>query len=107
MFGCVSMVRYYRQRPGGLMRCRRSLPRAERRVAVPSFLPVPVEGSEAKGHGEIVRRYQVQIDSSEVWCHDEIVLVPSKKQGTSASAGSPIDFVSAAGTVRVPQNLIS
>jgi hypothetical protein len=31
----------------------------------------------------------------------------SKKQGTSASAGSPIDFVSAAGTVRVPQDLIS
>jgi len=28
-------------------------------------------------------------------------------QGTSASAGGPIDFVSAAGTVRVPQDLIS
>jgi hypothetical protein len=33
--------------------------------------------------------------------------VASKKQGTSASAGSPIDFVSAAGTVRVQQNFIS
>jgi len=31
----------------------------------------------------------------------------SKKQGTSASAGSPIDFVSAVGTVRVQQNSIS
>jgi hypothetical protein len=31
----------------------------------------------------------------------------SKKQGISASAGSPIDFVSAAGTFQVPQNLIS
>jgi hypothetical protein len=31
----------------------------------------------------------------------------SKKQGTSASAGSPIGFVSAAGFVRVPQDLIS
>jgi len=31
----------------------------------------------------------------------------SKKQGTSASAGRPIDFVSAAGFVRVPQDLIS
>jgi len=30
----------------------------------------------------------------------------SKKQGTSASDGSPIDFVSAAGSVRVLQNLI-
>jgi hypothetical protein len=44
-------------------------------------------------------------------CHDEIVQMASKKQGTirqlAESAGSPIDFVSAAGTVRVPQNLIS
>jgi len=35
----------------------------------------------------------------------------SKKQGTicqlAESAGSPIDFVSAAGTVRVPQDFIS
>jgi len=31
----------------------------------------------------------------------------SKKQGTRASAGSPIDFVSAAGSVRVQQNIIS
>jgi len=39
--------------------------------------------------------------------HDEIVQMASKKQGTSASAGSPIDFVSAAGSVKVPQDLIS
>jgi hypothetical protein len=39
--------------------------------------------------------------------HDEIVQTASKKQGTRASAGSPIDFVSAAGSVRVPQNFIS
>jgi hypothetical protein len=31
----------------------------------------------------------------------------SKKQGTRALAGSPIDFVSAAGSVKVPQNFIS
>jgi hypothetical protein len=31
----------------------------------------------------------------------------SKKQGTSASAGSPIDFVSVAGFVRVQQDLLS
>jgi hypothetical protein len=31
----------------------------------------------------------------------------SKKQGTRASAGSPIDFVSAAGSVKVPEDLIS
>jgi hypothetical protein len=40
-------------------------------------------------------------------CHDEIVKVASKKQGTSASAGSPIDFVSVAGSVQVPQDFIS
>jgi len=39
--------------------------------------------------------------------HDKIVQMASKKQGTSASADSPIDFVSAAGSVRVQQNLIS
>ena len=49
----------------------------------------------------------MQIDDIEVSCHDEIVSVKSKKQGTSASAGSPIDFVSAAVSVRVPQDLIN
>ena len=71
------------------------------------FLPVPVNGREAKCHGEAVRRYQVQIDGSEFSCHDELVSVTSKKQGTSASACNPIDFVLAAGTVLVAQDLIS
>ena len=53
------------------------------------------------------KRYKVQIDGCEVSCHDEIVSVTSKKQGTSASAASPIDFVSATGTVRVQQDFIS
>jgi hypothetical protein len=39
--------------------------------------------------------------------HDEIVQMASKKQGTSASVGSPIDFVSAAASVRGQQNFIS
>ena len=61
---------------------------ASRVIEVPCFLPVPVGGRALAGH-------------------DEIVQMASKKQGTRASAGSPIDFVSAAGTVRVPQSLIS
>ena len=65
------------------------------------FLPVPVDGSEVSGHGETAKWYQVQIDGSEVSCHDEIVSVTSKKQGTSASADSPIDFVPGDETVRV------
>ena len=44
------------------------------------FLPVPEDGSEAKGHGEIAKRYQVQIDGSEVSCHDEIVSVRAKNK---------------------------
>ena len=80
------------QRPGGLIRCRE--PATLRRgVAVPSFLPVQVDGGEAKGHGETAKRYQIQIDGCEVTCHDEIVLVTSKKQGTSASADSANDAV--------------
>ena len=55
---------------------------------MPRFFPVPVSGRVVKGHGETVKRYLVQIDGSEVSCHDEIVSVPSKKQGASASADS-------------------
>jgi len=47
---------------------------------VTCFLPVPVDGREAKGHGEAVKRYQVQIDGSEVSCHDEIVSVRAKNK---------------------------
>ena len=59
------------------------------------------------GHGETVKRYQVQIDGSEVSCHDEIVSVASKKQGTSASADSANDAVPGDETVRVPQYFIN
>jgi hypothetical protein len=47
---------------------------------VPRFLPVPVDSRVAKGHGEAARRYQVQIDGSEVSCHDEIVSVRAKNK---------------------------
>ena len=80
------------QRPGGLIRCRE--PATLRRgVAVTCFLPVQVDGREAKGQGEAARRYQVQIDGSEVSCYDETVEITSKKQGASASAGQPKDAV--------------
>jgi len=65
----------------------------ERRVAVTCFLLVLVSGCEANGHDEAVRQYQIQIESSEATCHDEIVSVPSKKQGASASAHKPKDTV--------------
>ena len=70
-------------------------------------MPVPVDGREAKGHDETVRRYQVPVDGSEVSSHDEIVLVESKKQGASASADSANDAVPEDETVRALQNLIN
>ena len=97
---------YDTQRPGGLIRCRE--PATLRRgVAVTCFLPVQVDGREAKGQGEAARRYQVQIDGSEVSCHDEIVSVPSKKQGTRASARQPKNAVQEDETVRVTQYFIN
>jgi len=74
---------------------------------VPRFLPVPVDCRATKGHGEPVKRSQVQIDVSEVSSHDEIVLVTSKKQGTSASARQPNDAVPGDETVRVPKYFIN
>ena len=56
---------------------------------------------------KLSRRYQVPVDGSEVTCHDEIVSVTSKKQGTSASADSANDAVPVDETVRVPQNFIN
>ena len=76
-------------------------------MAVPRFLPVPVSGRGAACHGEAVKRYQVQIDGSEVTCHDEVVSVKSKKQGTSASARQPKDAVPSYEAVRVPQYFIN
>jgi hypothetical protein len=89
---------------------------------VTSFLPVPVDGGEAKGHGEVAKWYQVPVDSCEVSCHDEIVSVRAKNppdrtmtkssalalyfgrsggQGTSASARQPNRSVPGDETVRV------
>ena len=77
---------------------------------MPSFLPVQVNGCEAKGHGETVKRYQVPIDGSEVTSHYEIVLVNSKKQGTirqlAELARQPNDAVPGDKTVRVPEYFI-
>jgi hypothetical protein len=74
---------------------------------VPRFLPVPVGGRYVLGHDNLSKRYQVLIDGRKLSGYDETVKMASKKQGTRASAGSPIDFVSEAGAVRVPQDLIS
>jgi len=56
---------------------------------------------------KLSRWYQVPIDGRKLTCQDKAVKMASKKQGTRASARSPIDSVSAAGFVRVQQNLIS
>jgi len=61
----------------------------------------------SSGSREAARRYPVQIDGSEVSCHDEIVSVTSKKQGTSASARQPKDAVPGDETIREPQYFIN
>ena len=71
------------------------------------FFASPGKWKCASGHGEAAKRYQVQIDGSEVSCHDEIVSVTSKKQGASASADSANDAVPGDETVRVPQHFIN
>jgi len=50
---------------------------------------------------------QVPIDVSDMSCHDKIVLMASKNHDNGALASSPIDFVSAAGSVQAPKDLIS
>ena len=82
-----------------MIRCR------QRRGA--AFFASPGRWRVATCHGEVAKWYQVQIDGSEVSCHDEIVSVKSKKQGASASADSANDAVPVDETVRVPQDLIN
>ena len=65
------------------------------------FLPVPVSGSEAKGHCEAAKQYQVQIDDSEVLCHNEIVSVPSKKRAPARRPAAHVDFAPGDETVEV------
>jgi hypothetical protein len=71
------------------------------------FCKVPVNGREVPGHDEVVQiawsRYMGRI------CHVTIKLSRwrAKTMTACASAGSPIDFVSVAGTVRASQDLIS
>ena len=50
---------------------------------------------------------QVPIDVSDMSCHDKIVMMASKNNTSSRSAGSPIVFFSAAGSVQAPKDLIS
>jgi hypothetical protein len=81
---------------------------------VPHFLPVPVGGRALAGHDEAVLTVQSPGDGCEFWVmmkqsrwrakNNAPARLPSPKAGL---AGNPIDSVSAAGTVRVPQNLIS
>jgi len=70
------------------------------------FFASPGRWQWASDHDEIAQRYQVQIDGSEVSCHDETVLVTSKKQGASASASQPKDAAQGYETVRVQQYFI-
>ena len=54
------------------------------------FLPVPVDGREAKGHGKAAKRYQVQIDGGEVTCQGEIVSVRAKNKAPARRPTAPM-----------------
>jgi len=81
---------------------------------VPRFLPVPVDGRKVLGHDEAVLTVTSPGNGCEFWVkmkqsrwrakNKAPARLPSPKAG---SAGSPIDFVSEAGSVRVPQGFIS
>jgi hypothetical protein len=78
------------------------------------FLPVSVDGLAPTGHDETVLTVPSPGDGCEFWVmmkqsrwrakNKAPARLPSPKAG---SACNPIDFVSAAGSVRVQQNLIS
>ena len=71
-----------------------------------SFLPVPVNGRKLSCHGKSFLRMSSGSEN-EVTCHGSFYKRRAKNAANCASAGSPIDFVSAEGTVLVPQDLIS
>ena len=70
------------------------------------FLPVPADGRELS-----LQRLPRLRESPGRWlkitCLDKLSKRRAKNETSSASAGSPIDFVLRAGFVRVPQNLIN
>jgi hypothetical protein len=49
----------------------------------------------------------VPISGQDLSCHDKVVKVTCKNHDNCASAGSPIDSVSAAGSVQLAQDFIS
>ena len=53
-------------------------------------------------HVETVQMARSPISGQELSCRDKIVKVAFKNHDNCAFAGSPIDFVSAAGLVKVP-----
>ena len=72
-------------------------------VAVAWFLQVLVEVRKVTRHDNLSWRYQVQVDGRKLSGHDKVVKVACKNHDNWASACNPIDFVLAAGTVRVQQ----
>ena len=53
------------------------------------FFASPGRVQKVSGHGEGVKRYQIQIDGSEVTCHDEIVSVRAKNKAPARGPASP------------------
>jgi hypothetical protein len=68
-----------------------------------SFLPVQVDGTELSCHDKIVLTVKSRLTERRFLVKVYFISDTAKNAANCASASSPIDFVSAAGVVKVPK----
>jgi len=68
-----------------------------------SFLPVLVDGTELSRHDKVVSMAKSRLTGRRFLVKVCFINGTAKNVDSCASAGSPIDFVSAAGLVTVPK----
>ena len=66
-----------------------------------SFLPVQVDGTELSRHDKVVKMAKSRLTGRRFLVKVYFISGKAKNADSCASAGSPIDFVSAAGVVTV------
>jgi len=68
-----------------------------------SFLPVQVDGTELSRHDKVVKMAKSRLTGRRFLVKVYFISGKAKNANSCALAGSPIDFVSAAGVVMVPK----
>ena len=68
-----------------------------------SFLPVQVDGTELSRHDKVVKMAKSRLTDRRFLIKVYFISGKAKNADRCASAGSPIDFVPAAGVVTVPK----